>query len=259
MIKLPKGYRVSVSANPDGLFGYTVRGPGTHISTSPTSYDLRSQAHEAGNRAAWRIFNAQQEYDSGAVTGVIFAVSNDGGKTAVAWRKNVFDAFSYLELQNRGGLSDYAVVAVKATQEHIAREIAFKMHSGQTRHDGVTPYFSHPERVALAVKAAGGTDEEVALSYVHDVPEMTGMTARQLVEEGLSPRVADAAVRMGARDRDTTYMDQIHDLASDPLTRRVKIFDINDNLSDKPSDTMRVRYQKALEILEVADSVQKAE
>lgn len=50
---------------------------------------------------------------NGEITGIIFGVSNDGGKTAVAWRKSVFDAFDYLSLQNRGGITSYAVVAVK--------------------------------------------------------------------------------------------------------------------------------------------------
>jgi len=49
---------------------------------------------------------------TGTVHGVIFVVSNDGGKTGVAWRDNVFDAFKYLDLQNVNG-GNYAVVAVR--------------------------------------------------------------------------------------------------------------------------------------------------
>lgn len=50
----------------------------------------------------------------GEIDGIIFGVSCDGGKTAVAWRKNVFEAFEYLELQNKNGITKYAVVAIKA-------------------------------------------------------------------------------------------------------------------------------------------------
>lgn len=52
----------------------------------------------------------------GTIAGVIFAVSNDGGKTGVAWRENVFDAFKYLDIQNVNGVNDYAVVAVSKKQ-----------------------------------------------------------------------------------------------------------------------------------------------
>ncbi len=46
------------------------------------------------------------------ISGIVFGVSNDGGKTGVAWRDNVFDAFKYLDLQNVNG-GNYAVVAVR--------------------------------------------------------------------------------------------------------------------------------------------------
>lgn len=50
---------------------------------------------------------------NGLVPGFIFAVSCDNGKTAVAWRENIFDAFDYLALQNINSIDSYAVVAVK--------------------------------------------------------------------------------------------------------------------------------------------------
>ena len=52
---------------------------------------------------------------AGSVPGIIFAVSNDGGKTGVAWRENVHDALAYLDLQNVGGRG-YCVVAVRKVQ-----------------------------------------------------------------------------------------------------------------------------------------------
>lgn len=50
----------------------------------------------------------------GQIDGIIFGVSCDGGKTAVAWRRNVFKALEYLELQNKNGITKYSVVAIKA-------------------------------------------------------------------------------------------------------------------------------------------------
>jgi len=44
---------------------------------------------------------------------VLYAVSNDGGKTGVAWRTDALEALEYLDLQNKGGHTDYCVVAVR--------------------------------------------------------------------------------------------------------------------------------------------------
>jgi hypothetical protein len=44
---------------------------------------------------------------------VVYAVSNDGGKTGVAWREDVNAALDYLDLQNAGGPSGYSVVAIR--------------------------------------------------------------------------------------------------------------------------------------------------
>ena len=48
----------------------------------------------------------------GTIPGIGFAVSNDGGKTCVAYRDNVHAALDYLKLQNVNG-GNYAVVVVK--------------------------------------------------------------------------------------------------------------------------------------------------
>lgn len=56
---------------------------------------------------------------AGKISGIIFGVSCDGGKTAVAWRWNVFEALEYLELQNKNGENKYSVVAVKLEDKGI--------------------------------------------------------------------------------------------------------------------------------------------
>lgn len=62
-----------------------------------------------------------QEFVSmdGKISGIIFGVSCDGGKTAVAWKWNVFEALEYLELQNKNGENKYSVVAVKLEDKGI--------------------------------------------------------------------------------------------------------------------------------------------
>lgn len=52
--------------------------------------------------------------NNGRIHDVRFAVSNDGGKTGVAWRQSVHEAFEYLDKQNVNSVDDYAVVAVRS-------------------------------------------------------------------------------------------------------------------------------------------------
>ena len=57
---------------------------------------------------------------SGRVPGVIFAVSNDGGKTCVAWREDVHEALEYMTMQN-GGTGGYSVIAGKAMKRRTPK------------------------------------------------------------------------------------------------------------------------------------------
>ncbi len=48
----------------------------------------------------------------GTIPGIIFTVSNDGGKTGIYWRENVFDVLKYFE-PHRDVMKGYSVVAVR--------------------------------------------------------------------------------------------------------------------------------------------------
>jgi hypothetical protein len=69
------------------------------------------------NASCLRTRNAERspQDDAESIPGIRFAVSNDGGKTGVAWRRNVHQALDYLDKQNASG-GDYAVVAVRSQQ-----------------------------------------------------------------------------------------------------------------------------------------------
>lgn len=53
----------------------------------------------------------------GTLADFVFGISNDGGKTVVAVRNHVDDAMAYLDLQNRNGITDYAVVVIPKRKE----------------------------------------------------------------------------------------------------------------------------------------------
>lgn len=52
-----------------------------------------------------------------------------------------------------------------------AKEFATKIHEGQFRADGVTPFINHPARVAELVERNGGDERAVCVAWLHDVFE----------------------------------------------------------------------------------------
>lgn len=69
---------------------------------------------------------------------------------------------------------------VNNTLIKLAASYAMTLHKGQFRADGFTPYYTHPFKVAALVMEWGGSDEQVAAAYLHDVLEDTDMTAGEL-------------------------------------------------------------------------------
>ena len=53
----------------------------------------------------------------------------------------------------------------------IAADAAHRAHRNQFRKDGVTPYVTHPQRVAACVEKYGGDDTALISAWLHDVIE----------------------------------------------------------------------------------------
>lgn len=112
-----------------------------------------------------------------------------------------------------------------------AKEIATKAHEGQFRYDGTTPYITHPERVAARV--AGDSDAEI-VAWLHDVVEDTSVTLDDLLSQGVPDYLLEA-VEAITHLKGEFYGDYIAKVAKNPLAVKVKIADLIDNLSDKPT------------------------
>jgi len=130
--------------------------------------------------------------------------------------------------------------------------LAVKAHHGQTRWGG-EPYVLHPLRVAnrLGVLYADETLKKAAV--LHDVLEDTETTYRELLE-WFGIEVADT-VQLVSRPDDRTYMEFIGDIVASDSWRaiRLKLADIEDNLSDLPEDHgLRKRYERARSALTAA-------
>src|SRR5688500_2703577 len=78
-----------------------------------------------------------------------------------------------------------------------AAAMAARLHQGQMRKDGKTPYIAHPMRVALTVRDIFGVDDPVALAaaLLHDLIEDTTADYDDVAKE-FGPEVANVVAAL---------------------------------------------------------------
>jgi len=127
-----------------------------------------------------------------------------------------------------------------------AEQIAREAHKGQTRWDK-TPYINHPKRVVMTFY-----DTEIdyrIVSWLHDVIEDTNITAKDLINKGISVKLVNV-ITILSKTEDENYFDYIMRVSKDPIATRVKIADINDNMADGLKEgSMKDKYRLARYIL----------
>jgi GTP diphosphokinase / guanosine-3',5'-bis(diphosphate) 3'-diphosphatase len=110
-----------------------------------------------------------------------------------------------------------------------ARNYATEKHRGQFRHDKITPYITHSERVVGLLEEIGIRDEDILASgWLHDVVEDCGVSVGDLERE-FNPEVARI---VGALSRDVgreEYKERIR--KSDYPVKIVKLADVVHNCS----------------------------
>ena len=132
--------------------------------------------------------------------------------------------------------------------------IATQAHQGQKDRYGVI-YILHPIRVMLQFNS----EPEMIVAILHDIVEKTEWTLDQLHEQGFNEDIIEAVDLLTRRDSQP-YMEYIDRLKVNPIARKVKIADIEDNmnpkrmegLSDKNFEKL-ARLHKARAILKEAD------
>jgi (p)ppGpp synthase/HD superfamily hydrolase len=133
--------------------------------------------------------------------------------------------------------------------------LAAGAHRGQTDKAG-EPYILHPLRVMLHLE-----DEEGRIAAaLHDVLEDTATTADNLRDWGYGEKVIEALEALTRREGES-YPEFIERLAPNPLARRVKLADLEDNMNLRrlpaAGDAGRARlarYQAAWERLRTGTS-----
>lgn len=124
--------------------------------------------------------------------------------------------------------------------------LAVEVHRGQTDKAG-QPYMLHPLRVMFRCES----ELERIVAVLHDVVEDTGRSFDDLRRLGYSEAVL-AALDCVTRRKDESYEQFVERAASNPVARRVKLADLEDNMDVRrlpavgPEDQKRLdRYVKA--------------
>ena len=132
----------------------------------------------------------------------------------------------------------------------LAFNVAKAAHAGQTRRDGVTPYFNHVHKVALQFD----DDLEKAVAYLHDVLEdCPHITVDILYKYGFPYTVVRTVIALTHYSSEESYENYIQKIVEysfvPRLARRIKLADILANLLDKPTPKQRTKYLRVLPML----------
>jgi (p)ppGpp synthase/HD superfamily hydrolase len=139
---------------------------------------------------------------------------------------------------------------MKPTLEDSVR-LAVEAHHGQRDKNG-QPYILHPLRVMFRLE----TDPERIVGVLHDVIEDTEYTPDDLRKLGYSEEILRALDGV-TRRKDESYEDFVLRSKANPISRRVKLADLEDNMDIRrmigvtPNDMERLaRYRKAWSALQ---------
>ena len=131
-----------------------------------------------------------------------------------------------------------------------ACDLAARRHQHQRRDNALTPYVSHPMRVALTLSAIFGVHDEriLAAALMHDLIEDTTVDYDELAER-FDPEIAgwvsamSKDMRMEHDAREAAYDEQL--AAAAWPARLIKLGDVFDNLSDATGDKIESCIEKA--------------
>ena len=102
--------------------------------------------------------------------------------------------------------------------------IAVSAHRGQKDRYGA-PYIRHPLRVMQRLS----TPDQQIVGVLHDVVEDTDWTFERLAEEGFPESLLEA-LKAVTKKKGEDYDDFVKRSAANPVARRVKLADLEDNM-----------------------------
>ena len=111
-----------------------------------------------------------------------------------------------------------------------AMKIAEEALKSLKNEDG-TPYYEH----ALRVMERMDTENEKIVAVLHDVLEDTSVQLVDLKEAGFTGEILECLDQLRRRS-DMTYFEYIEDVATNPVTAKIKLAELDDN-----QDVFRVK------------------
>lgn len=123
---------------------------------------------------------------------------------------------------------------IDANKIKKAYEYAEKMHKGQTRKDGVTPYIVHPRAVAKFLYDRGFGDDYIITALFHDLLEDTAATENEILAIG-GDNVLQA-VKLLTKSPDYNNADYVAAIKRNPIAFAVKGADRLNNI-ESATDT----------------------
>ena len=130
-------------------------------------------------------------------------------------------------------------------QVALAKGIAFIAHRGRLDRSGA-PYIDHPGRIAERFDPVTET-VEAAAAWLHDVLEDSPITAQELFEAGVLPKIIEV-VRLLTRTPEVSDDEYYARIRRNPVARRVKLADIDDNTARWR--LRRLEYETQLHLVE---------
>lgn len=144
-----------------------------------------------------------------------------------------------------------------------AKAFAVKAHEGQTRFNkNKTPFIVHLEEVVSLIKESGGSNEELAAAWLHDVLEDTPVLFTE-VANNFSDKVASIVFgltdppqfsNLHTLERKTAQAERVRSLSDS--VKKVKIADQTSNVRSITTDPpVKWDTQKCLDYIEGAGKV----
>lgn len=123
-----------------------------------------------------------------------------------------------------------------------AIKLAVHAHEGALDNTGREPYVLHPIRVMLKQ----GAEHARMAAVLHDVVEDAATTFADLEALGFPPPVIEALNLLTHADN-TPYEQYVRRLAANPIARRVKLADLEDNMDVRGLEALAERDHRRLD------------
>ena len=124
-------------------------------------------------------------------------------------------------------------------------DFAAEKHQGQKRWNG-DRYITHPVRVSKSKWIE--TDLQRAAAIMHDCVEDCDCTAEEIAQK-FGPEISEVVALLTHDKNEKSYAEYIMSIRENEDASRVKLADLEDNLSDIRKGSMKDKYQLAHAIL----------